>query len=176
MATPCNCDTFNTEVAVVPSGFGGSAGTGVGNVDVAGAQASLNVWRRTLTSFPASPAAGDRYALYSPDGTLRIFTSVNGDLVTVTAAGQVGIGTTSPTQKLSVAGTISYNSGSSGAVGMVDNDNHFIRSNGLGAQVFANNWGSAAQGWIFRDEANACLLYTSPSPRDRQKSRMPSSA
>ena len=24
--------------------------------------------------------------------------------------------------------------------------------------------------------ANACLLYTSPSPRDRQKSRMPSSA
>ena len=25
-------------------------------------------------------------------------------------------------------------------------------------------------------EANVCLLYTSPSPRDRQKSRMPSSA
>ena len=25
-------------------------------------------------------------------------------------------------------------------------------------------------------EANTCLLYTSPSPRDRQKSRMPSSA
>ena len=25
-------------------------------------------------------------------------------------------------------------------------------------------------------KANACLLYTSPSPRDRQKSRMPSSA
>ena len=27
-----------------------------------------------------------------------------------------------------------------------------------------------------RDEDNLCLLYTSPSPRDRQKSRMPSSA
>ena len=26
------------------------------------------------------------------------------------------------------------------------------------------------------DERKACLLYTSPSPRDRQKSRMPSSA
>ena len=26
------------------------------------------------------------------------------------------------------------------------------------------------------DIANTCLLYTSPSPRDRQKSRMPSSA
>ena len=28
---------------------------------------------------------------------------------------------------------------------------------------------------LYRDE-NSCLLYTSPSPRDRQKSRMPSSA
>ena len=27
-----------------------------------------------------------------------------------------------------------------------------------------------------RDLLNPCLLYTSPSPRDRQKSRMPSSA
>ena len=27
-----------------------------------------------------------------------------------------------------------------------------------------------------RHDLNACLLYTSPSPRDRQKSRMPSSA
>ena len=30
-------------------------------------------------------------------------------------------------------------------------------------------------GLIFTS-ANACLLYTTPSPRDRQKSRMPSSA
>ena len=29
---------------------------------------------------------------------------------------------------------------------------------------------------IRRSELNICLLYTSPSPRDRQKSRMPSSA
>ena len=27
-----------------------------------------------------------------------------------------------------------------------------------------------------KDMFNTCLLYTSPSPRDRQKSRMPSSA
>ena len=27
-----------------------------------------------------------------------------------------------------------------------------------------------------REDLNVCLLYTSPSPRDRQKSRMPSSA
>ena len=28
----------------------------------------------------------------------------------------------------------------------------------------------------FTEEVEICLLYTSPSPRDRQKSRMPSSA
>ena len=28
----------------------------------------------------------------------------------------------------------------------------------------------------FPDKCQGCLLYTSPSPRDRQKSRMPSSA
>ena len=31
-------------------------------------------------------------------------------------------------------------------------------------------------GWLIGATAVACLLYTSPSPRDRQKSRMPSSA
>ena len=30
--------------------------------------------------------------------------------------------------------------------------------------------------YIFEPLARGCLLYTSPSPRDRQKSRMPSSA
>ena len=30
--------------------------------------------------------------------------------------------------------------------------------------------------WSMFDRRNLCLLYTSPSPRDRQKSRMPSSA
>ena len=34
-----------------------------------------------------------------------------------------------------------------------------------------------ASGWLVdRYEVKCCLLYTSPSPRDRQKSRMPSSA
>ena len=32
------------------------------------------------------------------------------------------------------------------------------------------------QGSHIRSEAKACLLYTSPSPRDRTRSRMPSSA
>ena len=33
-----------------------------------------------------------------------------------------------------------------------------------------------AQGGMRFDNTKHCLLYTSPSPRDRQKSRMPSSA
>ena len=33
-----------------------------------------------------------------------------------------------------------------------------------------------AQDFYNSTELEACLLYTSPSPRDRQKSRMPSSA
>ena len=42
--------------------------------------------------------------------------------------------------------------------------------------VKRNNFNDEARS--LRDERNAlhCLLYTSPSPRDRQKSRMPSSA
>ena len=30
--------------------------------------------------------------------------------------------------------------------------------------------------WLHHVPSDTCLLYTSPSPRDRQKSRMPSSA
>ena len=36
--------------------------------------------------------------------------------------------------------------------------------------------GGAAGGTVGLAVGTACLLYTSPSPRDRQKSRMPSSA
>ena len=35
---------------------------------------------------------------------------------------------------------------------------------------------NSKKGWRFCDATYTCLLYTSPSPRDRQKSRMPSSA
>ena len=49
----------------------------------------------------------------------------------------------------------------------------------LGITVFMrNNRGITvtAEGEEFLGYAKHCLLYTSPSPRDRQKSRMPSSA
>ena len=38
--------------------------------------------------------------------------------------------------------------------------------------------GDSEEAWqqVLEELAETCLLYTSPSPRDRQKSRMPSSA
>ena len=43
--------------------------------------------------------------------------------------------------------------------------------------VAAGSGGNGGGGLVAaRHLTNACLLYTSPSPRDRQKSRMPSSA
>ena len=41
---------------------------------------------------------------------------------------------------------------------------------------YSNDPGLALSGAITGTPSNTCLLYTSPSPRDRQKSRMPSSA
>ena len=38
-----------------------------------------------------------------------------------------------------------------------------------------DTWMEKDYPWLI-EEKKACLLYTSPSPRDRQKSRMPSSA
>ena len=45
-----------------------------------------------------------------------------------------------------------------------------------GAKSFCNRLGAQLVGIKDKAENEACLLYTSPSPRDRQKSRMPSSA
>ena len=43
--------------------------------------------------------------------------------------------------------------------------------------VFGNMGDDSATGVVFtRNGHNGCLLYTSPSPRDRTRSRMPSSA
>ena len=53
---------------------------------------------------------------------------------------------------------------------------HFIGIGGMGMRALAKillDKGIKISG---SDVVDSCLLYTSPSPRDRQKSRMPSSA
>ena len=51
-----------------------------------------------------------------------------------------------------------------------ENQNHSDNS-GIYLRDDHCDWGSSGM-----NEFTNCLLYTSPSPRDRQKSRMPSSA
>jgi len=80
-----------------------AATPGQGGIDVTGPVAEFGFVKRTLTSFPTTPAAGDRFVWYNPDGTARLFTGLNGDLLTVTASGNVGIGTTNPEAKLHIS-------------------------------------------------------------------------
>ena len=46
----------------------------------------------------------------------------------------------------------------------------------LAALVVATDFTSDRLGFMVRKQAKGCLLYTSPSPRDKRQSRMPSSA
>jgi hypothetical protein len=80
-----------------------AATTGQGGIDVTGPLAEFGFVRRDLNSFPTTPAAGDRFVWYNPDGTARLFTGIKGDLLTVTATGNVGIGTTNPEAKLHIS-------------------------------------------------------------------------
>jgi hypothetical protein len=84
-----------------------SATTGQGGIDVTGPAAEFSFVRRTLTAWPAGPGAGDRFVWYNPDGTARLWTEQRGDLLTVTNAGNVGVGTTAPRTQLHVIGRIS---------------------------------------------------------------------
>ena len=52
---------------------------------------------------------------------------------------------------------------------------HAEKSSYVG-RTFQNAFGSLITGFGRAGNISYCLLYTSPSPRDRQKSRMPSSA
>ena len=54
---------------------------------------------------------------------------------------------------------------------------HYVSSAGLRVLLMAAKRTRAANGsFAIHSMSDTCLLYTSPSPRDRQKSRMPSSA
>lgn len=80
---------------------------GEGIIHVTGSSAGYYFAHRSLgASWPALPQAGDVFAWYNPDRTARLWTLTTGDLVTVTAGGNVGIGTTSPhpAARLHIAG------------------------------------------------------------------------
>ncbi|GIV24155.1 MAG: hypothetical protein KatS3mg025_1814 [Bacteroidia bacterium] len=93
---------LNATLTVGPFGIGQAEG----RIVAVGSSAEISFVRRTLVSWPGTPAAGDRFVWYNPDGTARLWTEGNGDLVTVTAAGNVGMGTATPhaAARLHVAG------------------------------------------------------------------------
>jgi hypothetical protein len=61
----------------------------IGRIEAAGAGAEFAFMRRSLSAFPATPAAGDRYVWYNSDGNARFWTEVTGDLITVGSNGSV---------------------------------------------------------------------------------------
>ena len=59
--------------------------------------------------------------------------------------------------------------------GAEDEANTELTDGGL-VNAFYTNWDQQNMGIEATVDVNICLLYTSPSPRDRTRSRMPSSA
>lgn len=164
----CSCSNFPASLGNVT--FGASVGIGTSapayplDVGGPGSAATIRVNRLTVADDNVNTSLQNANA-----GAMLFYNSVGGadanlayrfhattaktPLLNILNNGNVGIGTTTPTTLLAVAGTISYDSGTAGLVGLIDNDFHAIRSNGQGAQVFANRWGIATQGWVFRDDA-----------------------
>ena len=69
------------------------------------------------------------------------------------------------------------------AVIITDRDKKIIFQNDYSIKIFENDFTSQIITNLIRDpkileslEQTICLLYTSPSPRDKRQSRMPSSA
>jgi hypothetical protein len=120
---------------------------------VAGASAEIGLVRRNLASWPATPAAGDRFIWYNPSGTARLFTDQKGDLLTVTSTGHVLIGTPPPTDNyiLEVAGRMKVRSGGGTETAGI----WFSQTYGFAERAFvgmADNlnvgfWGNTGAGW-----------------------------
>lgn len=77
-----------------------------GGVYATGAGATLGFARRNLGAWPPSPAAGDSFEWYNPDGVARLWTTGNGDLLTVKSNGFVGFGLSDPQFRLDINGRV----------------------------------------------------------------------
>lgn len=78
---------------VVPAANPGQSGV----FSASGNTASLGFVRRTLTLWPQSPAAGDAWFWYNPDGTARLWTYQTGDVLTIQNSGNMFLGPFPPT-------------------------------------------------------------------------------
>ena len=83
----------------------------------------------------------------------------------ITSAGNVGIGVTNPSSY--------YTAGNDLVVGGTGSHGISIKTGATNQGILAFAKGTSGGS---KQYPNTCLLYTSPSPRDRTRSRMPSSA
>ena len=115
------------------------------------------------------PAANSEYELF-PDALERLEPYIVAAMNRVPAFGEVGI-------KKVYNGAIAYTPDGSPIIGPAWGLKNFWLNEGHSFGITAaGGAGWQLAHWIVDGEPTICLLYTSPSPRDRQKSRMPSSA
>lgn len=90
----------------VPSGVANLPGY----VFTTGNTAGYGYARRNLGGIPGTWQAGDQWIWYAPDAThTSLWTLPNTQVVSVTAGGSLGVGTTTPAQRLDVAGAVAVN-------------------------------------------------------------------
>ena len=84
-------------------------------------------------------------------------------VMSIQTDGNVGIGVISPGSKLVVNGNGVFGTGGTSTVdGILSIDG----GNGTGGEAYLRLMRGGASGFILNHTATACLLYTSPSPRD----------
>jgi len=123
-----------------------------GSLSVTGPNAGLGFVKRSLAAWPAAPAAGDRFAWYNQDGTARLWTDQKGDLLSVTGAGNVIVGTPGPEDKylFEVAGRMKVRSNGVDTAGI-----WFSQKYGFGEKAFVGLsddnhigfWGNTGANW-----------------------------
>ena len=148
-----------------------------------------------LSSLPSANVVnkGDLFYLVQNDTSLNVSAgTVFASIIDPTLAGNVLIG--GNTQVLNTAGQINITTTRTDLIGGISaNTNAIANGTVLPSTIYLYTSGVSAtgRGLTFTSATGApvtktfyvtyannkiCLLYTSPSPRDRQKSRMPSSA
>ncbi len=75
-----------------------------GALETCGTSAGISFFKRTLTTYPASLSAGDRYQWYNSDGTACLWTDSKGDLFKVDSVGNATVTGTTTTGSLNVNG------------------------------------------------------------------------